>query len=276
MYPQPFNASPSAEQTIACLAFFERWETRQDEQAFQLFRRVQRDAPNFLAFQRIAPLHSPERSLFERFLDSFEEAGRLIQDEQMRADLFFENWYELPAAWQRAFPYITVLREESRDPQRYHHFEWIAQLATTYWENRAHLQGHHQPLGDKEPTDEERAIFAAFNRHTFPIPDHPAWTLYARLQEQPATYEAFAHMILGDDETFVDFDWLMCMYERAGSFIKNGIIHPACVFATWPSPTKVWQTTQPWVQWLREERQSTHLNENAEWLAEFESTWHHN
>ena len=84
-------STSSSAQTIACLEFFERWETPLDEEAARFYQRVRREAPDFTTFQRLAPAGSAERALFERFLGSFEEAGQLIHSGQMRADLFFDS-----------------------------------------------------------------------------------------------------------------------------------------------------------------------------------------
>jgi hypothetical protein len=54
---------------------------------------------------------------------------------------------------------------------------------------------------------------------------------------------------------------------------KNGVLHPALLFAAWRSPAEVWTITQTWVRGLQRARNSQHLYENVEWLAEFETQW---
>ncbi len=260
-------------QTIACLEFFQRWETPLDEEAARFYQRVRREAPDFAAFQHLAPAGSTERALFERFLGSFEEAGQLIRAGQMRADLFFDSWYGMPAAWHRLQPYVQGLREEQNNPHLYESFEWLAPRAEQFWEEREHTPPDWHPITSPEPTADDQTIFAAFNQHTFPAPDQPGWTLFAQLQQQGPTYEAFAQLVPLHSPAFVTFDWLMCAYDRAGVLTKNGIIHPALLFATWRSPAEVWQAAEGWVKGLQQAINSPHLFESAEWLATFEQEW---
>ena len=262
-------------QTIACLEFFERWETPLDQEAHQCYLRVRHEAPDFATFQQLAPAHSAERALFERFLGSFEEAGHLIRAGQMRADLFFDSWYALPQGWHRAQPYVQGLREEQHNPHLYEAFEWVATRAQRFWEEREHTPPQWHPITTPEPGADDQAIFATFHRHTFPAPDQPGWTLFARLQQQGPTYEAFAQIVPLYSPAFVTFDWLLCAYERAGALIKNGVIHPALLFATWRSPAEVWQAAEGWVRGLQLALNIPRLYESAEWLATFEQEWRH-
>ena len=260
-------------QTIACLEFFERWETPLDEQAAKAYRRIQHEAPDFATFQLLAPAGSSERALFERFLGSFEEAGHLIRTGQMRADLFFDSWYDLAAAWRHTQPHVLGLRAEQNNLHLYEHFEWLAIRSEQFWEEQKHNPPHWSPITYPEPTADDQAIFAAFNQHTFPAPDKPGWALFAQLQQQAPTYEAFLQLVPLHSPTFVTFDWLLCAYDRAGVLIKNGIIHPALLFKAWRSPEEIWQAAEVWVKGLQREVNSPHLFENAEWLAVFEREW---
>jgi hypothetical protein len=260
-------------QTIACLAFFERWETPLDQEAAECYLRVRHEAPDFATFQHLAPAGSAERTLFERFLASFEEAGQLIRAGQMRADLFFDSWYQLPAVWHRVQRYVQGLRAEQSNPHLYESFEWLATRAAQFWEEREQTPPQWHPITTPEPTTDDQAIFAAFNQHSFPAPDQPGWTLFAQLQQKGPNYEAFAQLVPLHSPAFVTFDWLMCAYDRAGVLTKNGIIHPALLFATWRSPAEVWQAAEGWVKGLQHALKSPQLWENAEWLATFENEW---
>ncbi len=260
-------------QTIACLEFFQRWETPRDQQAAQFYMRVRHEAPDFATFQQLAPAGSAERALFERFLGSFEDAGQLIRTGQMRADLFFDSWYELPGAWRRTQPFVLGLREEYHNPHLYEHFEWLATRAEQFWEEQKQTPPHWHPITYPEPTADDQAIFAAFNQHTLPAPNNPGWTLFAQLQQQAPTFEAFSQLVPLHSPAFVTFDWLMCAYDRAGVLTKNGIIHPTLLFKAWRSPEEIWQAAELWVKGLQREVNSPHLYENAEWLAAFEQEW---
>lgn len=269
--PDDFPSVPGASQTITCLEFFERWETPLDQEAAKLYTRVRHEAPDFAAFQRLAPAGSEERALFERFLGSFEEAGQLIRNGQMREDLFFDSWYALPAAWHRVQPHVVGLCEEYQQPDLYENFAWLAQRAEQFWEEQRQHPVQWSPLAYAEPTPDDQAIFESFHRHTFPAPENPGWELFATLQQQAPTFEAFSQLVPAGSANLVTFDWLMCAYDRAGVLVKNGIIHPALVFATWRSPQEVWHVAEPWVKGLRQESQVEQLYENAEWLAAFET-----
>ena len=271
--PGSFDSVPLSTQTIACLKFFQRWETPLDQQAAKLYMRVRYEASDFAAFQRLAPAGSEERALFERFLGSFEEAGQLIREGQMRADLFFDSWYALPAAWHRVQPHVVGLRAEYHTPDLYENFAWLAQRAEQFWEDQHQYPVQWCPLTNPEPTPDDQAIFEAFHQHTFPAPENAGWKLFAALQQQAATFEAFSQMVPAGSADLVTFDWLMCAYDRAGVLIKNGIIHPALLFATWRSPQEVWQVAEPGVKGLRQESKVEQLYENAQWLAAFESEW---
>jgi hypothetical protein len=112
-------AASLSDQTIACLRYFNSWETPLDKAAYKAWGRLWAAAPDFDTFQRLAPPGSEDRRLFERFLASFEDAGRLIRAGKMREDLFFDSWYELPRAWTLAQPYVPGLRAAADDPRRY-------------------------------------------------------------------------------------------------------------------------------------------------------------
>jgi len=271
--PGNFDSVPLPTQTITCLEFFQRWETPLDQQAAKIYMRVRNEAPDFAVFQRFAPAGSEERILFERFLSSFEEAGQLIRDGQMRADLFFDSWYALPAAWHRVQPYVLGLRAEYHNDSLYENFAWLAQRAEQFWEDQRQHLVQWSPLSHPEPTPDDQAIFKTFHQHTFPAPENPGWKLFAVLQQRAPTFETFSQMVPAGSSDFVTFDWLICAYERAGVLTKRGIIHPALLFATWRSPQEVWHVAEPWVKGLRQESQVEQLYENAEWLAAFEPEW---
>ena len=263
--------SSLSSQTIACLQFFNRWETPLDQQAHKAYGRLRKAAPDFESFQRLAPPGSEDRRLFERHLASFDNAGQLIRAGQMREDLFFDSWYELPRAWLVAQPYVLGLRAEQNEPQLYEDFEWLGQRAEQFWRERDQHPPEWRPIGGRAPTADDRAVFAAFDRTT--PRDAAAWALLAELARQAPSYEAFEQLVPADSPQFVTFDWLLCAYDRAGVLTKSGVLHPALLFASWRSPAEVWGMTQTWVRGLQRARGSPHVYENVEWLAEFEGRW---
>ncbi len=263
-------ASQSA-QTIACLHYFNRWETPLDNAAHKAYGRLRQAAPDFETFQKLAPPGSEDRRLFERHLACFEDAGQLIRAGQMRADIFFDSWYELPRAWLVAWPYVLGLRAEQNAPSLYEAFEWLAQRAEQFWLDREQHPPHWQPITHPQPTPDERAIFEAFDQTT--PRDAAAWALLAELRRSAPTFEAFEQAVPVSSPQFVTFDWLLCAYDHAGVLTKNGVLHPALLLAAWRSPVEVWTITQVWVRGLQRARHSPHLYENVEWLAEFETRW---
>jgi hypothetical protein len=266
------SASASlSDQTIACLRFFNRWETPLDNEAYKAYGRLREAAPDFETFQKLAPPGSRDRGLFERHLASFEDAGRLIRAGEMREDLFFDSWYGLPAAWEVAQPYVLGMRAEQADPRRYEQFEWLAGRAAQFWQEREQHPPQWQPITHPEPTADDRAVFEAFDRTT--PRDGAAWALVDELRRSAPTFEAFQRAVLPSSPQFVTFDWLLCAYDRAGVLTKNGLLHPALLFGAWRSPAEVWTLTETWIRGLQHERHSPHLYENVEWLAEFEQRW---
>lgn len=189
----------------------------------------------------------------------------------MREDHFFDAWYELPRAWVVARPYVLGLRAEQNNPRLYEHFEWLAQRAEQFWLEREQHPPQWRPITRAEITPDDRAIFEAFDQTT--PRDRAAWTLLAELRRSAPTYEAFEQAVPAGSPHFVTFDWLLCAYDHAGVLTKNGVLHPALLFAAWRSPAEVWTITQTWVRGLQRARNSQHLYENVEWLAEFETQW---
>jgi hypothetical protein len=72
---------------------------------------------------------------------------------------------------------------------------------------------------------------------------------------------------------FVTLDGVLCAYDRAGVLTKNGLLHPALLFAAWRSPAEVWAISETWIRGLQRARGSAHVYENVAWLAEFEQQW---
>ena len=258
-------------QTIACLQFFNRWETPLDNQAHKAYGRLRQAAPDFESFQKLAPPGSEDRRLFERHLASFDDAGRLIRAGEMRQDLFFDSWYELPRAWLVAHPYVLGLRAEQNDPRLYEDFEWLGLRAKQFWLERDQQPPEWRPITGREPSADDQAVFAAFDQTT--PRDPAAWALLAELDRQAPTYEAFEQMVPAGSPQFVTFDWLLCAYDRAGVLTKNGLLHPALLFGSWRSPAEVWAITQKWVRGIQRARGSSRVYENVEWLVEFEILW---
>src|SRR5260370_35434662 len=199
-------------QTIACLQFFNRWETPLDTEAHKAYGRLRQAAPDFEPFQKLAPAGTEDRQLFERHLGSFEEAGRLIRAGQMREDLFFDSWYELPRAWVVAQPYVLGLRAEHNDNGLYGHFEWLAQRAAQFWREREQHPPEWRPITRPEPTPDDRAVFDAFDQST---PREPAgWALLAELARSAPPFAAFPPSVPAGSPQFVTFDWTLCADDR--------------------------------------------------------------
>jgi hypothetical protein len=268
MNNSPASAKSLSEQTIACLEFFPRWETPLDIEAAKAFQRIRQTAPDFETFRKLAPPHSPDRELVERLWASFEDAGQLIQAGQMREDLFFDSWYELPKAWTTAQPYIEGLRAEQGNPALYKSFEWLGSRAEQFWAARVLQPPQWQPLGGLPPTMGEAQVFATFD-HLTPRPAE-SWAFIERLAQAAPSFGSFQQAIPAGSPDFITIDLVLCAYDRAGVLTKNGILHPALLFKNWRSPLELWDLTRAWIQGLQHWNNSPHLYENVEWLAEFE------
>ncbi len=257
-----------AERTVASLNFFSKWETPLDLQAAKVYRGIRSEAPDFDTFKLRAPAGSEDRRMVERFFASFEDAGNLIRAGQMREDLFFDSWYNLPSAWNRAKPYVLGLRAETHNPKLYEAFEWLAERSELFWRERETHPPTWKPIESPEPNVEEKAVFEAFSNHS--LPDKEAWEMFDHLQGRAPTFEAFTEAIPAGSPDFITFDLVMCAYDRAGVLIKNGILHPALLLESWRSPVEIWEISEKWVRGLQQKSNSTHIYENVEWLAVFE------
>lgn len=267
------NPVPLSEQTVAYLEFFRRWDTPLDDRATVFFSGIVRRSLDFETFQTLAPVGSEERALFTRHLASFEEAATLIRAGRMREDLFFDAWYAMPAAWNKAKPYVLGMRAEGHAPLLYEAFEWLARRAEQFWAEREKNPPTWQPVSDQETSIEERAIFAAFQEIWATPRDAVGRAFFAELTQRAPDFETFLQIVPPGSEEFIKFDRVLCAYDQAGTLIKNGILHPALFFAAWRSPGEVWAAAGPWVKGLRQSRNVPHLYDNVDWLVAYEAQW---
>ncbi|HMA37971.1 MAG TPA: DUF4760 domain-containing protein [Chloroflexia bacterium] len=269
----PPGATPPSEPTVGYLQFYRRWDTPLDDDATRAFSRLVRNAPDFAAFQALAPAGSEERRLFLRHIDSFEEAAGLLQQGQMSEDLFFDAWYAMPQSWDRAAPFVLGLRVEARNPELYAQFEWLAGRATQFWAERERNPPVWQPIEDRAPGPGDEAIFAAFHQIWSTPRDEVAWAFVTDLAQRAPDFATFSQLVPPGSVEYIKFDRVFCAYDQAGTLMKNGIIHPALFFDAWQSPGAVWAYAQPWLQGLREQTGNPHICENLDWLVMYESAW---
>jgi hypothetical protein len=263
-----------SDQTLECLAFFQRWLTPRDREASQRCAELRHQAPDFGNFQRLAATDSRVRTALQRRLDAFEDAGRLILSGCMRADLFFDAWCDVPQAWREARPYVLGMRVEAADPHLYEHFEWLAQRAEEYREEIRRMPPKWRTLSYPEPTAADKVIFDAFNAHSLPDVNDPGWALFITLQRYVRGADDFDRFVPSGSAAELVFEQLMCAYDRAGALVKHGIIHPTLFFTTWRSPIEVWNAAEDGVEVMKARRDLLRLWENVGWLANFELEWH--
>jgi hypothetical protein len=256
--------------TVAYFEFFGRWETPEDDRAVQLVTGIVRQAPDYQTFLALIPPGSEERSLFERGLGSFEEAGYLIRSGLMREDLFFDGWYAMPQMWERTRPYVDFLRRESGNPRLYENFEWLAERASEFWAERDRNPPTWRPLTTEEPTDADRQVFRAFEALWSTDRDDIAREFFAELEQRRLSVDRFMAEVPPGSDAFLKFDRIACAYDQAGTLVKNGILHPLLFLQHWRSPTEIWSVVESWVLALRRARGSPHIYDNLEWLAGYE------
>ncbi|MGB8648607.1 MAG: DUF4760 domain-containing protein [Anaerolineae bacterium] len=256
---------------VAYLEFYKRWETPLDDEAARCFSRVVRNARDFDEFCRLAPAGSDERRLFERHVDSFEEAAPLIRQGQMREDLFFDAWYAMPQSWDRAQPFVLGMRIEANNLRLYEGFEWLAGRAEQFWANRASTPPHWRPIEGRAPTDSDEAVWAAFNEIWSTPRDAEGWALIRELEKRAPDGKTFMQIVPPGSPEYIKFDRVFCAYDQAGTLVKNGILHPALFFSRWESPRRIWAYAEPWIKSLREHAQNPHVYENVDWLVQYES-----
>jgi hypothetical protein len=269
----PDSPAQAANPVVGYLQFFHRWDTPADDHAAELFGRVVKPAPTFAEFQRLVPIGTESRALFERHLAAFEEAAGLIRSGKMSEDLFFDAWYAMPGSWTRAKPYVLGMRKESGNPALYQGFEWLASRAEAFWTAREKNPPQWHPLTQKAPTADDEAIYQSFFLIWATPRDAIGRDFVAALEKRAPSAEEFLALVPPGSEEYTKFDRIMCAYDQAGALIKNGILHPALFFRTWRSPTDLWKSAGPWIQALRVARRSEHLYDNIDWLVGFERQW---
>jgi hypothetical protein len=267
------RATTGPDPTVVYLEFFRRWDTPLDDAATRMFSRLVRLAPDFKAFQVVAPPGSEERQLFERHLASFEEAGPLIRSGQMNENLFFEAWYDTPSSWNKAKAYVLGMRNETSNQQLYREFEWLAEHSQQFWSKRDKNAPQWHPISYAEPTASDRAIFLAFNGIWSTPRDAIGREFLAGLRKRAESFDEFRSIVTPGSEEYIKFDRVLCAYDQAGALIKNGILHPKLFFGAWQSPVEVWSYAEPWVKGLRANGKSPHLYDNVDWLVAYETDW---
>ena len=270
---EDFDVTSLADPTVGYLEFFHRWDTPLDDEASRMFSNLVRQSADFETFQTAAPAGSEARALFDRHLASFEEAADLIRSGRMREDLFFDAWYAMPQTWLRARPYVLGMRKESDDSRMYVRTEWVANRAEQYWSNRDKNPPTWKTIDHPVPTQADQAIFAAFQRIWSTPRDEVGRAFFNELQSRASSYASFAQIVQPGSAEYIKFDRTMCAYDQAGTLMKNGILHPKLFFHQWRSPDEIWQYAEAWVKGLRQARNSPHLWENVDWLAEYETEW---
>lgn len=257
--------------TIVTLEYFPRWETPLDSAAHKAMIQLAHDCPDFAAFSKIAPAGSELRANLLRFCDCFEDAAGLIRAGRMNESVFFNSWYDVPGYWKKAQPWVLGLRAETANPRLYEGFEWRAGHAAEFWaEWKKHPPERH-PLATPEPTADDRAVFAAFDRVSPQTPEE--WRFLEELRENGPTFADFRRAVPPGSPRYSTFDWLLCYYDRAGVLVQNGILHPKLLFASWRSPAGLWAIVEPWVKGLRKEKGGTEDYSDFEWLANYEKQW---
>jgi hypothetical protein len=238
-----------------------------------MFSRLRREAPDFKSFQALAPLGSEERQLFDRHLASFEEAAPMIRDGKMNEALFFDAWYGMPEAWNRAKPYVLGMRSEAGNHELYRQFEWLAQHAEHFWSEREKHPPKWQPIATDQPTKADRAIYAAFNQIWSTPRDAEGRVFFDELKGRASSFYEFSAIVKPGSVEYTKFDRVMCMYDQAGTLIKNGILHPKLFFDNWQSSIEVWKLAEPWTKGLRARFNAPHLFSNVDWLVFYERDW---
>ena len=240
----------------------------------QLCAQLRYQAPDFGSFQRMTSADLRIRTALQRRLDAFEEAGRLILSGAMRADLFFEAWYDVPQAWRETRPYVLGMRVEMAQPDLYAHFEWLAQRAEEYREGTKRMPPRWRPLSYPEPTAADKAIFDAFNEHSLPDASDAGWALLTSLQRHGRSADGFERLVPQGSAAELDFERFMYAYARAGALVKYGVIHPTLFFTTWRSPIEIWAAAEDGVAVMKTRGALAYPWENVGWLAHFELEWH--
>jgi hypothetical protein len=263
-----------SDQTLECLAYFQRWLTPRDQEAARICARLRRIAPDYASYQREASVDVQVSDALRRLFDAYEDAGRLILAGTMRADLFFDAWHDVPEAWREARPYVLGMRAEAAEPGLYEHFEWLAQRAEEHREDATRMAPKWRPLSYPEPTSADKVIFDTFSEHSLPPSNDPGWMLFTMLQRHGRTTEGFERLVPQYSEAELDFERFMDAYQRAGALVKHGIMHPTLFFTSWRSPIEIWTAAEEGVGVMRTRRRLARLWDNVGWLANFELEWH--
>lgn len=83
------------------------------------------------------PPGSQENAYFRMVGSFWEMAASLLNHGLINEDLFFENTGELWACWNKMEPFVTAMRERSKNPHQFEHLERAAKKYEAWVENRA-------------------------------------------------------------------------------------------------------------------------------------------
>jgi hypothetical protein len=263
-----------SDQTLECLAFFQRWLTPRDQEAARICAGLRRKLADYGTFQRMAAEDGSLRPALQRRFDAFEEAGGLILSGAMRADLFFDAWHDVSLAWREARPYVLGMRVEAADPRLYAHFEWLAQRADEYREETRRTPPKWRPICYPEPTAADKALFDSFSEASLPATDDAGWLLFTMLQRHGRSAEDFERLVPPDSDAEFTFERFMDAYARAGALVRHGILHPTLFFTSWRSPIEILTAAEEGVEVMKARRDTPSLWQAVAWLANFELEWH--
>jgi hypothetical protein len=259
-------------QVVAFLDFYRRWDTPAQDHAGEVARTLIRQAADFEAFRRLAPEGSTAREAFLEHFASFEDEAELVRSGRVPLALMMEGWYGLPDGWIVASRYIVGIRQERRQPGLCAGMEWLAGLATRYWEDQKLHPPQWQP-DDRAPTPADREVLAAFDRVWSTPRDVSARRFLDEVSKQGKTPEDFARLAPSGSSAYTQLDRVMCAYDLAGELIKFGAVNPGAFFTSWPSPAEVWRKGGPWVLSVRARSPSRAGYDSAEWLVDYEREW---
>lgn len=274
IFERPVDVALLSDQTLECLAYFQRWLTPRDKEAAQRCAELRHVAPDYGGLRALGPACEPALEALRRRFDAFEEAGRLIVSGSMRADLFFDAWYDVPHAWAEARPYVLGMRVDTAAPRLYENFEWLAQRAEEYREESRRSPPKWRPIAYPEPSTADKLVFDTFCTHSLPSSGDAGWALFTMLQRHGRTANSFDSLVPARSSAEVVFERFMYAYERAGALVKHGIIHPTLFFTTWRSPIEIWAAAEEGVAIMKQRHGLPRLWENVAWLAGFELEWH--
>src|SRR6516225_176466 len=118
----------------------------------------------------------------------------------------------MPDSWEVSRIIVLGLRAEENNPQLYEGFEWLAERAGQFWEERESHPPEWRPIDGRAPTAGDEAVYEAFNRIWSTNRDRVSREFVDDLAQRAPDFETFSSIVRLGSEEYIKFDRVFCAY----------------------------------------------------------------